>query len=181
MDVDGLERLLMDRALGGLSPDVEALLTAYLAPNTDAAARGREFDAAASAARHVLRGAETPTLLGRGQGEGRLSLPAFPAAQIRSLERTRRQLLVVRNVASLAAAVIVGVGLGVAFFRGPATATKTIRPPVTFASTAGHATPHGEFWSAQRLYEQSRRTKHPDSTRLIWDSAISAPRLGEEL
>jgi hypothetical protein len=169
MEVEILERLLMDRALGGLSPDVEALLAAHLAHNAGAAGRAREFEAAAIAARQVLNSG------------GPLALPHFPAAQIRGLERTRRQLVLVRNVAGIAASVIVGIGLGVAFFRGPAARPETVPTPIAIVATAGPAAPRGEFWSAQRLYEKSRRTEHPDAVRLIWDSAVSTPRLGVEL
>jgi hypothetical protein len=169
MEAEVLERLLMDRALGGLSPDVEALLTAHLAQDADAADRAREFDAAATAARQVL------------QSGGPLTLPRFPAARIRGLEHTRRQLVLVRNVAGIAASVIVGIGLGVAFFRGSAAAPESVRAPIAVVSTAGSAAPRGEFWSAERLYEKSRRTEHLDAVRLIWDSAVSTPRLGVEL
>jgi hypothetical protein len=164
MDAEILERLLMDRALGGLAPDVEALLAAYLAQDGAAAERAREFEAAAMAARQVLR------------TSGPLGLPKFPAGQIRGLERTRHQLVLVRNVTGLAAAIVAGIGLGVVFFREPATRPGIDRPPVVAASA-----PRGEFWSAQRLYEKSRRTGSPDAVHVIWDSAVSAPRLGEEL
>ncbi len=169
MEADVLERLLMDRALGGLAPDVDVLLTAYLEQDGAAAARAREFETAAAAARRVFTAGD------------RLALPAFPAARIAGLEQTRRQLRLVRNVASLAAAVVIGIGLGVAFFRAPGVQSNVLRQPGDGALAVAPAAPRGEFWSAERLYEQARRTKRPDTSRLIWDSAVSAPRLGEEL
>jgi anti-sigma factor RsiW len=169
MDPETLDRLLMDRALGGLPPDMETLLAAYLEANSRAAARAREFEQAAAAARNVLR-ERTP-----------LSLPPFPAVRIDQLERARRRVTWVRNVGGLAAAVLLGIGLGVALLghRSEVPAGR-MAPAPTVAALDAELKP-GEFWSAARLYEQARHNRRSDSVRFIWYSAVERPRLGGAL
>jgi len=170
MDGETLDRLLMDRALGGLSPDVEALLTAYLGQAPAAAARAGDYAAAADAARRVLR-SDRPA-----------ALPPFPAIRLHQVAEARRRLRVVRRVASLAAALVLGVGLGAGLFRSQAPRGGTVAPvgvgdhlAVDIERPAA-----GEFWSATRLYERTRHMRQTSSARLIWDSAVSRPRLGGE-
>ena len=171
MNAETLERLLMDRALDGLSPDVEGLLAAYLERDVEAAARGREFSTAAATARQVL-----------ASGTG-VSLPPFPAARIRKLEQSRRQLRWVRNIAGVAASLLIGIGLGAAFSGQralvPGGADTRLIVSDGVIQTVARAEPSADgFWSAQRLYEQRRATKPAASVRLIWDSPVSKPRLG---
>jgi len=174
MDAETLERLLLDRALSGLSPDVEALLAAYLEHDAAAATRGREFTAAADWARQALqRGAPA-------------ALPAFPAAQLRSVTRVRWQLSVVRKVAGIAAALVLGVGLGAGLFPRTGEPAMVMKPSGNVEVERGMAivsAPSGvptlnEFWSAERLYEQAQQAKRTQSDRLIWDSPVGRPRLG---
>lgn len=55
MKPDGLERLLIDRALGRLEPDVEALLADFLAANPAVAAQARELQDVVQLATGVVR------------------------------------------------------------------------------------------------------------------------------
>lgn len=174
MDAETLERLLMDRALGGLTADVEDLLAACLERDAEAAARAREFEAAAVAARQVLR-SRAPA-----------ALPPFPAARIHKLEQARRRLAWVRSVAGVAASLIIGVGLGSWLFTSPAAVPSDGTTPVLVRHGVGAKAPDAQpksegFWSVSRLVEQARRAERADSTRLIWDSPVSRPRLGGEL
>ncbi len=174
MDAETLERLLMDRALGALSPDADALLTAYLEHDAEATERSREFAAAATSARHVLRRAAPATL------------PPFPAAGVQQLEQARRRLVWVRNAASMAAALVIGVGLGAWLTKQmPADGRTDVKPVVVeFVAKLPVAEPEpaaNRFWSTQRLYEQARRTKRVEAARVIWDSPVLKPRLRGEL
>ena len=175
MDAEVLERLLMDRALGALTPDVESLLGAYLASDPATAARGSEFETAATAARRVL-GSALPA-----------KLPPFPAVGLQKIEQSRRRLIRLRNVAGIAAALVFGVGLVAALFRTGSTAphvgtSVAQRPPASAFVTAITAVPHDAspdgFWSGQRLYEQARVAKHAAPSRVVWESPISRPRIG---
>ncbi len=170
MDGEILDRLLMDRALGGLSPDVEALLAAYLEQTPTAAARAGDYNAAADAARQVLRGDRPATL------------PPFPAIRLHQVAEARRRLRLVRQVAGLAAALVLGVGLGAGLFRGQAPSGGTVTPVgVDHQLAAADERPAaGDFWSAVRLYERARHMRQTSSARLIWDSAVSRPRVGGE-
>lgn len=170
MDGEVLDRLLMDRALGGLSPDVEVLLAAYLEQTPTAAARAGDYNAAADAARRVLR------------GDGPATLPPFPAVRLHRVAEARRRLRLVRHVAGLAAALVLGVGLGAGLFRAQAPRGGTVTPvggDRPFAA-ADERPATGDFWSAARLYERARHMRQTRSARWIWDSAVSRPRVGGE-
>jgi anti-sigma factor RsiW len=174
MDSETLERLLMDRALGGLSPDVDSLLTTYLETDPQAAARAAEFQAAAITARMAFTQA-APSVL-----------PPYPASQLEHLGQVRRRLVLIRNVAGLAAALVLGVGLGGAFFRHVGAqgggAIEPAGPMLTrvFAVASATAESSGAegMWSTQRLYERARSAKRADTARVFWDSPVEQPRFG---
>jgi anti-sigma factor RsiW len=171
METETLERLLMDRALGELSPDAETLLAAYLEHDAVAAARGREFELAAIRTRQVLRQAQPTTL------------PPFPAARMQALNRGPRRLVLLRNVAGIAAALVLGVALGAGLDRHVAAqrtagASPLPAPVFVIARMGAEATGSAGFWSVQRLYERARDAKRTQATQLIWDSPVEAPTLG---
>ena len=171
MNEETLDRLLLDRALGVSSPELDALLEAYLQRDPAAAARAGEFDTATDLAREVLKDAPAATL------------PPFPAAAVRQAERTRRQLVLVRNVASLAAAVLLGVGVGAWSMRESTEMQPAPAPPsaVTFVKADAAKGPVGDtggFWSRQRLFENLREGKRPRPTRTQWHSPVREPSFG---
>lgn len=168
MDTETLERLLMDRALGGLTPDAADLLTAYLAHDAAATARAHEFDAAAAVARAVLRSG----------GGG--ALPPFPALRLHKLEEARRRLRIVRNVAGLAAALVLGLGIGAGLWRGGGGLPGRVQPQVAVVPETRPMALAGGFWSTERLIEHARQAKPANAARLIWNSAVSVPRPGGE-
>jgi anti-sigma factor RsiW len=173
MDAEVLERLLLDRALGALPPDVESLLTDYLERDRAAAARAREYESAAADARRVLG------------SPAAIQLPPFPAARMGKVERTRRRLVLIRNVGGLAAALVIGVGLGAGLLQsGPTARSDREHPmlqpapaPMLAAAAASSARPGG-FWSAERLYEAARSAKRSTSAHVVWESPISEPSIG---
>lgn len=172
MNTETLDRLLMDRALGALPRDADALLAAYLDHDSASATRAREFNAAATAARRLF---QQPASAG---------LPPFPALRIHELEQARQRLRILRHVAGLAAALVVGLGLGIGFSSGraprAAEPTATLSHEPRWASAAAPGRPQQGFWSTQRLYNDARDARRSDSVRVIWDSAVSLPKPGGE-
>ncbi len=172
MDTQTLERLLMDRALGVLPADVEALLAAYLEQEPSAAQRAGEFARAAAAARRLLH-SDAPA-----------SLPPFPAVRIRHLQRTRRQLRWIRTLGGLAATVVLGVGLGVMFrdWRASPPLPAGLPGASQERQYAGAALLRSEgFWSVSRLHAWARRSDPSRTSNWSWKSTVSRPKLGGEL
>jgi hypothetical protein len=168
MDDKTLHRLLMDRALGALPADAAALLSAYLAHAPAAAARARQFEAAAAAARRAL---QQPTP----------ELPAFPTARLLALETARRRLRVLRYAAGLAAMLVIGIGLGFSVAAREKSGGVGPRPspiPLPLREAGQLSVPHGTFWSTIQMYENARLARREDTTHWIWDSAVSPPRPG---
>jgi anti-sigma factor RsiW len=168
MDSETLDRLLMDRALGALAADTDALLARYLEHDGAAAARAREFATAATAARLVLAKAAPA------------GLPPFPALRVQKVEQARQRLWALRYVAGIAAALIVGLGLGIGFSAGRGHGPDSAMAPAPRLASAGPARTPRDFWSMQRLYDDARGARRSESIRLIWDSAVSLPKRGDE-
>lgn len=168
MNPETLDRLLLDRALGALTPDACELLDAYLEREPDVAARGRQFAVATDLARQALV-ADRPAVL-----------PPFPQQILRSADRTHRRLVMVRNVASLAACVLLGVGLGAHLLRTPQAARGPdhVAPPPeqTTVRAIGTDTSPG-FWSVERLRNVARAPRPAAPAELEWDSPLSKPKL----
>ncbi len=179
MDAELLDRLLMDQALEALPPDTAALLAAYLSHDEAAALRAQEFDAAADAARCLLR---QPTST---------ALPPFPVVSTGRLDQARRRLRVLRSAAAVAAAFVLGIGLGLTMHVGARDHSRGAAPTAVrstglqstrhLVSAANAATTEGSFWSTQRLAEKSRREPPRDSVPLIWHSVVSLPKPGGTL
>lgn len=164
MDTETLDRLLMDRALGALSPDVETLVAAYLQHDENAAQRAREFGSAADAARDVLRESAT------------VALPPFPAVRVQALERARHRLVWVRNAAGLAAAVVIGVGLGFGLAPRPPVERPASPPSALYAA----APPGRGFWSVSNLVNEAQAARRSPQARVMWESPVALPKLRGE-
>ena len=172
MNAKTLDRLLIDRALGSLSEDVAALLTAYLEQHPEASRRGGEFEDAATAARQVLRQPSSATL------------PPFPTAAVQRSEQHRRRLTWARGVSGLAASLLAGVGLGSWLLAPSATPTSRHGPGdeprgVAAVAVAMPAAQSADFWSTDSLVRRARRAGHEHPVAVVWHSSVMQPNLGE--
>ncbi len=174
MDTQTLERLLIDRALGQLPPDTRELLDAWLAEHPSAKALNQAVEETVTAARSAL--AESPPSM----------VPPFPAKAIGRAGRLAPGWRMAGKAASLAACVLIGVGLHAAWKAessqdaAPPEAVRIVRnvQPIPFAQAAAEPESPG-FWSAKRLEEQARQRRPERGKRVIWDSPLSTPRLGD--
>ncbi len=168
MDTKTLEALLLDRALGALSPEVEALLDAYLEHDAVAGQRATEFSDAAIAARRALA------------SNAAADLPAFPRQQIEALRKTRRQLAWVRNAGGLAAVIVLGITIGVALQDAMSTSERTTvqgELVVVTSRDAATSAASSSIWSSRRIFERLQQPK-ADARNVIWKSAVERPQLG---
>lgn len=145
MNSEQLESLLLDHALGELSPAVAALLEAHLALDPVAARHATELTATVQLAQRAVATpvASTPRVL---------DLTALARVQ-RAARSTARRLEFFR----LAACVALGLGLGWLARPTPAPANSqaSTAVPATFAPLAP-ADPRSTFWSVARLTATQR-------------------------
>ncbi|HVS69627.1 MAG TPA: hypothetical protein VHQ47_00060 [Phycisphaerae bacterium] len=137
MNGEMLERLLMDRALGGLAPEVEALLVEYL--ERDEKARGRAEELGA------LTG-----LMRRAMGSEEVEHGALPALRLGGGWR-RRVAWGVAAGAGMAACVAIGFWGGRSVRDGGGSVDVAERVAVVPAQREAAAEGGGEFFSVERL------------------------------
>ncbi len=171
MNAETLERLMLDRALGALPPDCEALLAAWLDARPEAAAACREFERTIDLARHAL--ADGPAG----------SLPAFPAERLRRARQSDRFWRMTRNVMGIAASVLIGFGVHAMLFRAP-TPQPAQAPPVVLVQGGPQRGPEATgddtgFWSGRRLSERASGPAPSSSGRVIWRSPVRIPQRGD--
>ena len=171
MNAETMERLLIDRSLRMLPKDVETLLDAHLAIDGDAAKQAAEFDQTAELGRHALA------------SDTAVELPPFPAEQLRREGQSLRRWMWTRNISAVAATLVFGIGLGAALFRNTASEIRSdddlgeATAPLVDARTASPAS--AGMWSARRMIERASRAPAKRPARLIWDSPVKKPRLGD--
>ncbi len=191
MDAGTLERLIIDRSLCALSPDVEALLAVHLERTPSDAEAAAAFD---RTVRLVERATEPPVASDRASAP----MPLF-----RDIERRERLLRWRRRLAAaagMAAALVFGCILGGQFFGGVARqpgasdggiarengGAAAPAQPITAQFFESHsrdrlAPAAGGIWSTGRLLRNVRSAPQDrDGIRLIWESPLRKPRLGEE-
>lgn len=172
-----LETLLLDRALGELSPEVAELLDEYLTQNPDAARQAGAVCATAQLAREAValpRAASVPPLANARWRQ---------AARVQRWRRWRNEAL------RLAAAVALGLAVG--GYGSLTHRTQVTAPPVAIGSApstalagAGRSSPR--IWSSAKLQAEQRARTAPaaglsDSRyRLRWDSPVKMPRVEEK-
>ena len=171
MNAETVERLLIDRSLGMLPKDVETLLDAHLAIDDDAAKQAAEFGQTTALARRALT------------SETAAELPPFPAEQLRREGRSLQRWIWARNISAVAATLVLGFGLGAALFRNPAgvapSGTGAVVEPVLVAGALKAPPSASGIWSARRMIERASRAPSEKPARLIWESPVRKPRLGD--
>jgi len=140
MKPDVLERLLMDRALGRLEPDVEALLADFLADNPAATAEAHELQDAIQLATEVIR---SP-----------VAVAEMPNQIHRFIWRHRAE-----QALAIAASFVIGVGITAVALRAnikrkddTASAQNLSTPSVHREAAMTRKIESLPFWSNQRLY-----------------------------
>ena len=159
MKPESLEGLLIDRALGELSPEVAELLNAYLSANPRAAKKATAWTETWRLARNAMasdvdaRRQPLPKLKPHGRNSWNW--------RVRRTELLR-----------LAACLIIGVTAGWGLF-----AAQVERVPESAV-----ATQPSEFWSVNRLKEvysrPSARKHRPVRHRLLWGSPLRIQKGG---
>jgi anti-sigma factor RsiW len=172
MDRETLERLKLDRALGVLPPDCEALLTAYIQGRPADASDLHEIEKTVTLARRALR------------DEAPARLPEFPGERLRRAARSEWRRKMARNLTGIAASVLIGFGLRAAWFPTTESGHGGESVPVVaqgrIESVGKADSREAGFWSAHRLHEQRAavQASQQPPRRLIWRSPVEVPEIG---
>jgi anti-sigma factor RsiW len=153
MKNDVLERLLIDRAAGELSPDVEELLEAHLQQEPAARREAAEIE-------------ETLRL-------ARLALAGQPAV---ALPGSRTSWRVPSWAWAMAACFVCGLSLGIFSARDRSAAPRTASIPNRETAAITTADESG-FWSARRLRAGMSPVTVKTENRVIWKSPVEKPEI----
>lgn len=176
MKTEILESLLLDHALGELSPEVAELLETHLAHDPEAARQAAGLASTVQQARKAM--AIT-------QEAPRRSLAV---ERLWQAQMTHRRSVFIWELARLAACVVLGLTLGwYGHTARIATVAATAVPP-RVAAVGLPSAPEGanDFWSLANL-EAAQRERQPVESRttsryrLQWDSPVRMPRVEENL
>lgn len=159
-----LERLLIDRELGELAPEVAALLEEHLAANPEPSARAEEM-------RELLQRARAASADADQAPSVRLDRARFHRAQQAAWWRAQ-----VGESARLAAVLAIGLGLGWAVgLRSPQFPVAAERIAIADEAAPAAST---TFWSIENHLKNARpENAVPSRYRLQWDSPVKMPRL----
>lgn len=156
MNKMNLDALMIDRALGALSPDTEALLEAYLSQNPGMAMDMDRTTDTVDLLRDILK-EDSP-----------LSVPEFQAHDLSRRRRWRRGSL---QVAGMAATLTIGLFLG----RSHMVKSSSDRPTPFVAVVEAEPAPQTDsgIWSMAPTRRPKRVSR---STSWKWDSPVQQPR-----
>lgn len=155
MDKEIIDRLIIDRAVGVLDPDVEALLGDYLARNREIEERYLVTAEVIELSRTLLR------------SEDKTMLPDFRVPH--QFEARRRRILPLQMV-GIAAALLACFFMGRQF---PNDGLPVSRPSIAFNVTAEQSTPKEGMWTIAR---SRMRPKAPiRATSWKWTSPVRQP------
>lgn len=176
MKTETLEALLLDHALGELSPEVAELLETHLARNPEVARQAAGLAATVQQARQAVAVTQ--------------EAPQRPLAAVRLQQerRIQRRRVFMWELARLAACVVLGLTLGWYGHTGrKATVAATPVPPQVAAVELPSAPESAnDFWSLASLAAAQRERQSVESRttsryRLHWDSPVKMPRVEENL
>jgi anti-sigma factor RsiW len=153
MKSDVLERLLIDRAAGELSPDVEELLEAHLQQEPAARTEAAEIEETLRLARLALAGQKVVALPG---SQPSWRVPSWAWA--------------------MAACLVCGLLLDIFAVRGRSTLPRTASVPGGETAAITTADESG-FWSARRLRAGLSPVTVKSGNRLVWKSPVEKPEL----
>ena len=179
MKTETLEILLIDRALGALSPEVAELLESHLIQNPDAVRHAESVESTVRLARTAVAGAPVST------GH------APPLDRVRKTLRVRRRQAFATELSKLAACLLLGLTIGLIGRSGgsPAGAPEVsaaVVGPLIASDAANAAGGRNGFWSLTNFtpgeLEKEAVVGPRDSRyRLHWDSPVKMPHLEENL
>jgi len=155
MDHDTLDRILMDRAVGELDADVEALLDDYLERNPAVQERYLETIETVRLSRSLLR------------SEDREGLPAFQVP--REFVVSRRRMITLQTVGMAASLLI-------CFFMGRQFADDTkpiVRMPIVAQNASERLESTKGIWSLSRYRMDSKPVRESSWT---WSSPVQQPK-----
>lgn len=169
---DTLERILFDRSLGELAPDVEALLRAYLEERPQAVRLAEEAEQTVDLARRAMD-------TGLATGAADLPPPSFLNTEGRT-RRARRRPRHWLGIVSAAAMIVLAFWLGTQNST-PQIANKDqqrLRQPgpqlqMTTGTTSG-------FWSVTRLHRSMSPSTSHNRGALRWRGPLTRPQIGEQ-
>ena len=176
MKTETLKALLLDHAMGELSPEVAELLETHLTHDPEAA---RQADGLASTVQ-LARQAMVVTQ----------EAPHRPlaVARLRQEQMTHRRWALIWEMARLAACVVLGLTLGWygQIARKATVAAPPLPPRVAAIELPSAPESANDFWSLANL-EAAQRERQPVASRttsryrLHWDSPVKMPRVEENL
>lgn len=157
MNNEALERLLIDRDAGELSPDVEDLLEEHLRRDPFARREAAEMSETLRLARLAFA------------GEPALALPT----------RQRRQRIDF-SVLGVAACVLCAGLVGVFAIRERHESSRSAETTLPRQVAAMPAADESGFWSARRLRSHLASSRAKDTTQVLWTSPITRPELSSK-
>ena len=166
MNPDTLERLVIDRAMGELSPDVAALLEAHMKLHPQVADEVRQIEETLVLAERSFQGASQPVL----------PPPSFDSDVLKFPKAPTPAALWLRMAPGLAACLIAGVLLGSGLVQH-----RDIRRSSQSATTSHLlvSTPLDEsaFWSIHRLRPQHLADAGLGRPKVSWKSPTQRPEI----
>ncbi|MEK6643038.1 MAG: hypothetical protein AABZ08_03955 [Planctomycetota bacterium] len=166
MNHETLERLLIDRRLGELTEDTEALLKEVLRLAPDTAPIAERIDATLELASRALRAAKSPAA----------PLPPLNSQSLAIAAKRPISSTALPGRFAIAAALILTFWLG-GRMSSPTSISVSDRTPQLQITKAIDASPVN-VWSLGQLAARSVQTRTSDSANIQWTSPIARPQLG---
>lgn len=173
LNPETLERILFDKSLGELPPDVEALLKAYLQDQPQAVHLAEETERTVNMARSALYSGPqtTPT---------DLPPPSFLRAGALADRPKRKPHRWLRLIPAAAAMIVLAFWLGTQYSAAPVAQQPThqiadARPKPRITTTTS-----GGFWSVARLHRSISQSNAKNHATIRWPGPLRRPRIGEK-